>query len=252
MHTLSVVIVCKNEAGIIGHTLKSLKGLTDDIIVYDNGSTDDTIDIVRQQGARLIEGGWEGFGKTKHKATMLAKYDWVLSLDADEPIDEELKQSLGEMNFNDASTVYSLRFKNFFGNKWLRFGEWGGDKHVRLFNRKSVNWDDAPVHERLVILPNTKVKTLPGHVLHQTARDVEEYSQKISGYATLNAEKYFRQGKKASWFRIRFSPLFSFIQNYFLKLGFLDGSAGYTCARMTAHYTFLKYSRLRELNQEKK
>ena len=151
MQKLSVVIACKNAANVIGETLKSFAGLTDDILVYDNGSTDGTQEIVKNHGAKLVEGGWEGFGKTKNKANALATYDWILSLDADEAIDEDLKRNLLGLDLADELNVYEFRFKNFLGNKWLRFGEWGNDKHIRLFNRKKIKWNDAEVHESLIL-----------------------------------------------------------------------------------------------------
>src|SRR6186713_3700345 len=125
MQMLSVVIICKNGAAVIGETIKSFSGLTDDILIYDNGSTDNTKDIVKQSNARLIEGSWEGFGKTKNKANALAKYEWILSLDADEAIDEELKESLLQQDLADEKNVFEFKFKNFLGSKWVRFGEWG-------------------------------------------------------------------------------------------------------------------------------
>src|SRR5437868_5616118 len=134
MQKISVVIICKNEEDQIGRTLQSLYGLTDDIVVLDNGSTDGTKNIVRKAGARLIEDTWQGFGKTKNKATTFAKYDWILNLDADESIDDELKTSLLRQNLQNDNEAFQIKFKNFLGEKYLRFGEWGGDKHVRLFN----------------------------------------------------------------------------------------------------------------------
>ena len=114
MQSISVVIVCKNEEDIIADTLKSLQGLTDDIIVYDNGSMDNTINQVKQFDVRLHEGTWEGFGKTKMKAIALAKCDWILSLDADEAIDDELKRSLLALQLNNDKEVYELCFKRMF------------------------------------------------------------------------------------------------------------------------------------------
>lgn len=247
MQPLSVVIICKNEAAVIGSTLQSLHGLTDDIIVYDNGSTDNTLEVAHQFKVQVHQGSWQGFGKTKAKANSLAKYNWILSLDADESIDEELKQSLLELPFSDEKIVYDLRFKNFLGNKLLKHGEWGNDSHIRLFNRKIIHWNDAPVHETLIMPQDIKVKRLKGFVLHQTMKDLNDYAQKMVHYAMLNAEKYYREGKKYSWFRIRLSPGFNFLNYYILKLGFLDGYEGYVCAKMTAYYTFLKYAGLREL-----
>jgi glycosyltransferase involved in cell wall biosynthesis len=251
MPKFSIVIICRNEAGIIGKTLQSLQDLTDDIIIYDNGSTDGTQAIVKQFPVHLYEGPWEGFGKTKIKANHLAKYDWILSLDADESADEQLKRSLLSLPLDDDKVVYDIPFRNFLGDKFLRYGEWGRDHHIRLFNRKKVSWNDAPVHENLVLPPDVVVKKIKGYVLHQTMKDVEDYARKMVKYAMLNAEKYYRQGKKATWFKVRLSPGFTFLNYYILKLGFLDGKAGYVCARMTAWYTFLKYARLRELYKGK-
>lgn len=246
MQKLSAVIVCKNEAGIIGQSLAGLSGLTDDIVVYDNGSTDGTQEIIKRNGAKLYEGSWEGFGKTKNKANALAKYEWILSLDADETIDEELKKSLLQLALMDEKKIYELRFKNFLGNKWLRFGEWGGDKHVRLFNRRQVKWNDAEVHEELVLPEETEKMSIEGFVLHRTAVSIEAFSKKMKAYAELNAENYFRRNKKTGRLKIWLSPFFSFFKNYFFKLGFLDGATGFHCARINAMYTFLKYKRLKD------
>src|SRR6186997_3434824 len=150
MQRLSVVIVCKNGAKIIGETIKSFSRLTDDILVYDNGSTDGTKEIVKKTNARLVEGNWEGFGKTKNKANVLAKYDWILSLDADEAIDEELKENLLKQDLAD-------------------------DKHTRLFNRVKIKWNDADVHESLLLPNDVKLISVPGYVLHKTAANFSEY-----------------------------------------------------------------------------
>ena len=246
MQKLSIVIVCKNGATVISETIKSFSGLTDDILIYDNGSTDNTKEIVKQSNARLVEGSWEGFGKTKNKANALAKHDWILSLDADEAIDEELKENLLQLDLADETKVFEFKFKNFLGNKWLRFGEWGNDKHTRLFNRVKIKWNDADVHESLLLPNDVKVISVPGYVLHKTAADFSEYENKIENYAALNAEKYFKQQKRPGSFKMFFSAAFSFIKNYFFKLGFLDGATGYHCARINARYTFLKYKKLNE------
>ena len=251
MQRLSVVIVCKNGAKVIGETIKSFSGLTDDILIYENGSTDGTKEIVIQSNARLVEGSWEGFGKTKNKANALAKYEWILSLDADEAIDEELKESLLKQDLADDQNVFEFKFKNFLGSKWLRFGEWGNDKHIRLFNRMKIKWNDADVHESLLLPKDVKIISTPGYVLHKTATNFSEYENKMENYAALNAEKYFKQQKRSGSFKMFFSAIFSFIKNYFFKLGFLDGTTGYHCAKINARYTFLKYKKLDELWRKK-
>ena len=215
MQKLSVVIACRNGAHVIGKTIKSFAGLTDDVLIYDNGSTDGTQQLVRDNKARLVEGTWEGFGKTKNKANQLAKHDWILSLDADEAIDEELKQQLLKLDLADESIVYELKFKNFLGDKWLRYGEWGNDKHVRLFNRNKIKWNDAEVHESLLFPDQVKIIPVPGYVLHKIAATLNEYEKKTRNYAALNAEKYFKQGKRSGQLKMFFSAIFFFYKELF-------------------------------------
>src|SRR5688572_15916147 len=210
MQKLSVVIICKNEADVIAETLRSFSGLTNDIVVYDNGSTDGTQDIIKQFPVQLQEGNWEGFGQTKNKAGQFAKYDWILSLDADESIDEELKNNLLRLELTNEKIVYELKFKNFLGDKWLRFGEWGNDRHKRLFHRSTVHWNDALVHEELVIPEDARIKLLEGYVLHKTVNNVAEYKKKMKYYAGINADKYFKEGRRSSLLKIWLSPAVSF------------------------------------------
>jgi len=252
MQKISVVIICKNEEDEIGRTLQSLAGLTDDIVVLDNGSTDNSKNIILDLGARLVEENWEGFGKTKNKAIGFANYDWILNLDADEAIDETLKNSLLNLPLQDDDEVFEMKFKNFLGDTYLRFGEWGEDWHIRLFNRRKVNWNEAIVHERLILPPGTRIKKLKGFVLHHTVKNEAEFAGKMRRYGLLNAERYAREGKRSSRIKIYLAPLFAFLKYYIFKLGFLDGRAGLVCARMSSYYTHIKYARLLELNKGKR
>ena len=248
--TLSVVIITKNEAHIIGKTLQSLQGISDDFIIVDSGSTDGTIEIGKNFGAKIITSTWDGYGPNKNKGIDVAKYDWILNLDADEAIDEALKTAIQNLQLKEENTVYKFKFKNFFCNKWIRFGEWSGDKHIRLFNRNKIRWNDAAVHEGLTLSNDTKVILLPGNVLHHTSQHIDEYISKTVAYAKLNAAKYHMQGKQAGFFKLRIAPGLTFFQHYILRLGFLDGWEGYLIAKTTAWYTFLKYSYLKEMNKK--
>ncbi len=252
MSAFSIVIICKNEENVIAATLASLTGMTDDVIVYDNGSTDKTKEIVKKFPVRLMTGPWEGFGKTKNNANEHASHDWILSLDADETVSGELKQALKNFEEPDEKAVYKIRFRNYLGDKPLYHGEWGKDWHMRMFNKKFVSWDEEPVHEKLLMQAGSAIKKLEGFLMHRTADNIADYAAKTVKYAMLNAEKYHRRGIKSSWFKMRVAPGFSFFNYYIIKAGFLDGHAGYVCAKMTAHYTFLKYARLRELNEAKR
>jgi glycosyltransferase involved in cell wall biosynthesis len=245
---ISVVIITKNEAHIIANTLQSLQQVTHDIVIVDSGSTDDTIAICKKYNAHVIETGWNGYGINKNMGIQAAKNDWILSLDADEAIDAGLQQSLLQLTSADDNEVFDIRFKNFFCNKWIRFGEWGFDRHIRLFNRTKVHWNNVAVHENLVFPAGVKVSRLKGNILHYTVQNRQEYDAKTDHYARMNAKKYAEAGKKPNLFKQYFSPVFAFIQHYIFRLGFLDGAEGFIIAKTTARYTFLKYRYLKEMS----
>lgn len=247
MSRISVVIITKNESHIIGNTLRSLEGVADDIVIIDSESTDNTIEICRQYRARIIETKWAGYGVNKNLGIDAAINDWILSLDADEALDDELRISLKQLELNNENMVFNIRFKNFFCNKWIRYGEWGSDKHIRLFNRRQVRWNIDEVHEGLVLPQKTRTINLKGNILHYTVNSIREYEHKIDTYARLNANKYFLGGKRFGFFKMYLSPIFAFIQHYIFRLGFLDGKEGLIIANATRRYTFLKYHYLNKL-----
>jgi glycosyltransferase involved in cell wall biosynthesis len=247
---ISVVIITKNEAHIIANTLQSLQPVTNDIVIVDSGSTDNTVAICKKYNAHVIETDWSGYGINKNKGIEAAKHNWILSLDADEAIDAELQQSLLQLALTREDEVFSIRFKNFFCNKWIRFGEWGFDWHIRLFNRNKVHWNNVAVHENLVFHNDVTVIKLKGNILHYTVQNRKEYDAKTDYYARMNAKKYLEAGKKPSSLKQYLSPVFAFIQHYIFRLGFLDGAAGFIIAKTTARYTFLKYRYLKQMTGE--
>ncbi|TDH20885.1 glycosyltransferase family 2 protein [Segetibacter sp. 3557_3] len=250
MLPVSVVIICKNEADIIGRTIHSVQALTDDVVVVDSGSTDGTIAVIEAAGATLVRSEWEGFGPTKNKGIAAARHNWILSIDADEQPDQTLIDSLHQVNLSDTHAVYNLKFKTYLGRKLVRYGEWGTDAHIRFFNRSTIRWNEATVHEQLVLPPGTSRKTLNGFIHHYSMKDLADYTTKMTQYALLSGEHYYQSGKRAGWIKRYLSPAFSFYRNYLFKLGFLDGREGYLIARVTAYYTMLKYARLDELNRK--
>lgn len=248
---ISVVIITKNEAHIITNTLQSLQEVTDDMVIVDSGSTDNTVAICKKFNAHVIETGWAGYGINKNRGIEAAKNDWILSLDADEAIDDELRQNLLRLALTDENEVFNIRFKNFYCNKWIRFGEWGFDRHIRLFNRKKVQWNNVAVHEKLIFPAGIRVTKLKGNILHYTVQNRQEYDAKTDHYARMNAKKYVEAGKKPNLFKQYFSPFFAFMQHYIFRLGFLDGAEGFIIAKTTARYTFLKYHYLEEMANKK-
>ena len=248
MRPISIVIIAKNEELALGRTLKSLRNISDDIVLADTGSTDGTINTAKENGARVEILSWKGFGHTKNAALQLAKYDWVLFLDADEAIDATLFSFLKNVSLDDDQVLYKIKFKNYFGKQLIRYGEWGKESKIKLFNKKVACWDNTNVHEKVIAPPGTIIKTAEGFILHELIDNLSEYVQKISRYADLVAQKYFSQGKKASWFKLYLYPFYQFLFFYIIRLGFLDGRIGFITSYVSAYYSFLKYHRLKELS----
>jgi glycosyltransferase involved in cell wall biosynthesis len=247
MIPVSVVIITKNEASYIGKCLDMVKLITDDIVIVDNGSTDDTVNICKGYDCRVYELSWDGYGANKNKGIGLARYDWILSIDADEIPDMELVNSLHNLWLRNVDTVYDIKFKSYFGDKRVHFGTWGRDHHIRLFNRSLVKWSEPIVHETLILPRNIRKRSLKGYLHHHSVQNVAECNQKAVYYARLSAEKYFQTGKRANFVNMYLSPLFVFVKSYILLLGFLDGKEGWYISRITYKNRWLKYHYLNNL-----
>lgn len=252
MVPISVVIITKNEAEMLAKSIPMLKQITDDIIIVDNGSTDGTIAIAAQNGCRVYKETWDGYGANKNKGIHLAVNNWILSIDADEIPDDALLRSIAALKFEDEKVVYDINYKAYYGNKLVRFGNWGRDHHIRLFNRTQVIWTEPPVHETLILPKKAIVKKLTGHLHHYSVKNEQEHEAKTIHYAQLSAIKYLKCGKKASFAKLNLAPLFHFVKIYLFLLGFLDGKEGFTIAKMAFKNTWLKYHYLSKAAQSVK
>lgn len=244
---LSVVIITLNEELSIERALTSVRWASE-VIVYDSGSTDKTIEIAQKMGAKVTKGPWLGFGPTKKAATALAIYPWILSLDADEVVPPELAHEI-QVLFPQLQpeTAYEIpRLSNFLG-KWIHHGGWYPDRQIRLFNRKFSNWDDALIHEKI---QSEKITGLKNHMYHYVFKSIEHQVQTNNRYSSLLAIELKSIGKSFSWFHYLTKPKVKFIECYLLKLGFLDGWVGYLIARNAAYSVFLKWSKLKEFQQK--
>ena len=250
MDKFSIVIVAKDAADKISRLLESVQGLSDDVIVCDTGSTDDTCNIVQSRGASLHVIKWEGYGKSKNNAIGYARYDWILSLDADEKVDADLYAVLKNWKPTDDHYVYQVLWKNFLDGKWIRHSDWGNQWKNRLFNKNITRWDNAIAHEDIEGKERLKFIKLEGYLEHYSFKDLREYAMKMIHSAMITAEKYHTLGKRNVGIKILLAPLYSFIKSYIIKLGFFDGYNGWVIAITTAYYTFLKYARLNELNKK--
>ncbi|MCZ2223805.1 MAG: glycosyltransferase family 2 protein, partial [Chitinophagales bacterium] len=241
---ISVVIISLNADRTIQKCIESALKITDDIIVVDSGSTDNTIQIVKQLGATLIQEKWHGYSENKTIGNNAAKYDWILSLDSDEALSESLINSINKVDFKK-SAAYLLKRLSFIGNKTLRYGAFANDTVIRLFNKNNSTWDNAVVHETIIHKENIPIILLKGDLYHYTSENFEIFSEKQNKYAHLMANKYFAKGKKVSIIKLYLSPIFNFLNNFFLKLGFLNGINGFKLAIIYAKYTYNRYCLLK-------
>lgn len=246
---ISVVIITLNEAAQIAACLEPLKKVSDDIVVVDAFSNDETGAICKQYGARVFEKKWDNYSVNKNFGNSKAKHDWILSIDADEILSEELINSILGLN-PEKGKVYALDRISSFCGKWIHHGSWYPDWKVRLFNRKEVQWQGDFVHETLNIPAGHELIRMPGKLWHNTFQNPEEYSQRQKKYADLAGRALFEKGKPYNFIKQWGAPIFRFVRDYFLKRGILDGKAGFTIAQINARVVFEKYRILRKLRKE--
>ncbi len=246
MYKFSVVIITFNEEKNIQKCLDAVRNLSDDIIVIDSFSTDKTQEICQAYGnLRFIKYNWEGYSKTKNYGNSLAKYDYILSLDADEVISSELADSIRNIHKLEGAFEFN-RMTNYCGS-WIKHCGWYPDKKIRLFNKNDAYWEGDFVHEILVLPENININFLDGDLLHYSYYTINDHYNQIEKYSYLHARKMVKEGKKASFVKLFISPMFKFIRTYFLQLGFLDGYAGFTIAKISAKAVQLKYKKLKAI-----
>ncbi len=244
---LSTVIITKNEQQNIARCLSSVKDFCDEILVYDSGSTDETVNIANKMGAKVISGEWFGYGATKHKATDLAKNDWILSIDADEEVSDSLKYEIrSKFSHLESETAYALPRSSFFLGRWIRFGGWSPDYQIRLFNKINSQWNKNLIHESI---ESQSVKYFSEKLNHYVFKNISHQVQTNDRYSGLLAEKMKNEGKKFNWFHFLTKPSVKFIECYFLKLGILDGYVGFLIAKNASYSVFLKWAKLKELSK---
>lgn len=243
---LSVAIITRNAASQLESCLASVP-FAEEVVVVDSGSTDGTIELARRFGARVIEKEWLGFGPQKQFAVEAASHEWVLCLDADESLSEELRDSITAEIKAPRGFVYTMPRCNRFLGRWLRHGEGYPDWSVRLFHRKHARWSDDVVHEKVVTtLP---ILRLRGDLLHDSAETLEKYLDKQNRYTTLQAELLRDAGRRANLLHLLFSPSLRFVKFYLFRLGFLDGVAGLVHIAIGCMNTFNKYAKLKALER---
>jgi glycosyltransferase involved in cell wall biosynthesis len=238
---VSAVLITKNAAGQLADCLASV-AFCDEIIVVDSGSDDGTAEIAGQQGARVIQSEWRGFGPQKQFAVEQASHDWVLCIDADERVSEGLRESILAALSAPAVSAYRFPRCNRFMGRYLRHGEGYPDWSLRLFDRRHGRWSDDPVHEK--VLTEAEIGTLAGDLLHDTAETLDSYLAKQNRYTTLAAEAALAAGHRASVVQLLVSPVLRFIKFYLLRRGFLDGVPGLVHILIGCQNSFIKYAKM--------
>ncbi|MCG6656708.1 glycosyltransferase family 2 protein [Halomonas campisalis] len=252
-HTLSVCIIAKNEADRLPRCLASVAGIADEIIVLDSGSTDGTVEVARQYTDKVWVTDWPGFGIQKQRALDRASMDWVLSIDADEALDESAQEALEALLSSPRieETAFRIKWLVVRHGKGLKFGR-SARAPLRLFRREGARFTDAQVHETIVPAPG-KIGRLPGRLLHFTARDYGHALEKNAKYAWLGSQKYFAKGKRnRSLLLVCLRSLWTFFLIYVLRGGFLDGRIGFIVAMNYMQGNFNKHAGLWLLTREER
>jgi glycosyltransferase involved in cell wall biosynthesis len=244
MQKLSVVIITFNEEKNIGRCLASVKDIADDIVVLDSFSTDTTEAICKGYDLQFIQRAWEGYSASKNFANAQAKYDWILSLDADEALTTELENVLLDMKTHDALQTASFnRLTNYCGS-WVKHSGWYPDKKLRLFNRTKSKWEGM-IHEELTVPAGEDVLHIDQDILHYSYYTLEDHLKQIDKFTDIASKDLFIKGKKPGVHKLVVNALAKFISHYIINLGFLDGKAGYRIAKYSAYATYLKYKKAR-------
>ncbi len=249
---LSSIIIAKNEARNIEKCIASQLSCIDEIIVLvDSKSTDSTLEIVKsfpQIKYEVVE--WTGYAKTKQYALSKTSNDWVLWIDADEALTNELLNELNEFKISlPRFNVYSIPRKAYFLGKWIKHSGWYPDRVKRLFNKNYVKFSDNNVHEHLIC--SGEAGQLKNDIEHFTDPNILHYFEKFNSYTSLAAKELAEKRYPFSLSDLLIRPLFIFLKMFFLKKGFLDGIHGFILAVFSSAYVFTKYAKLWELKFKK-
>ncbi|GAB5604047.1 glycosyltransferase family 2 protein [Sideroxyarcus sp. TK5] len=248
MATLSVILITKNEAANIRACLESVDW-ADERIVVDSGSSDDTVAIARSMGAQVYEHNWPGFGPQKNRALDYASGDWVFSIDADERVTPELRAELEQaMREGAAEGYYCPRLSQFCGS-FIHHSGWYPDYVLRLFKRGKGRFSDSLVHES-VQLEGRSAK-LKSPLLHYSYLDRADVERKVAHYSDAAAQQMHAAGKRTGLLRAALSAGWAFVRTWMIRMGMLDGRAGWGIAMMNARTTWLKYRKLAALNSQR-
>ena len=249
MIKLSVVIITFNEEKNIERCIRSLKGISDEVIVVDSFSTDATEKICIDLGAKFFKHAFAGYIEQKNYAATLTSFDHILSVDADEVVSDRLRDSILAVKKDWKHSSYSMnRLSNYCGH-WIKHGGWYPDRKTRLFEKGKGKWGGYNPHDKYLPENPNDSELLKGDLLHYSYYSIEGHIAQVNKFSGIGAHSAFIAGKRSNYFKIIFKPAFKFFRDYILRAGFLDGYYGYVISRISSHETFLKYVKLREMQK---
>lgn len=241
---LSVVIITYNEEKNIGRCLAAVADLADDLVVVDSFSKDRTREICEQYGARFMERTFVGHIEQKNFANSQARYPHILSLDADEVLSETLRASIRQVKQHWTADAYRLnRLTNYCG-RWVHHSGWYPDRKVRLYKREQAHWGGENPHDKIILTPGAKITQLSGDLLHYSYYTLQEHLNQINLFSEIANREMRRKGKKATIIQLLVKPPFRFFYAYVIRLGVLDGFAGFCIATLSSYAVFVKYAKL--------
>jgi glycosyltransferase involved in cell wall biosynthesis len=247
--SITVVIPCKNESEQLAECIRSAHEVADDVLVADSGSSDESIEIARSFGARVIEREYRTYGDFQNWAIPQAAHPWVLVLDSDERVTPALAAEIRSVACAESRHAgYEIPRRNHFLGHPIRFGPWMNDRCLRLFRRDSVHYVGNTDHAHAQ-LQSGSVGVLRNPLLHYTFTSYEQYLPKLQRYAAQQARMWYKEGRRTNAFQMLFRGPFRFLQGYVARLGFLDGVAGLQVCALVAYLSYMKHARLWELQK---
>lgn len=251
MIRISAAIITFNEELNLRRCLESLQKVADEIVVVDSLSTDSTTAIAAEFGAKVVAQPFLGYIEQKNFAISVCSNDWVLSLDADEALTDELTQSILEAKKDTNADAYTMSRLTSYCGQWIKHGGWYPDRKVRLFNRNKAQWAGINPHDKIALQKGTNCGLLKGDILHYSYKNLGEHIRQADKFSAIVAEDLFHRGKKTSLLKIIFKPCIRFIRDYIFKSGWMDGYYGFVIARISSHAVFLRETRLKEQHDKK-
>jgi len=245
---ISAAIITYNEEQNIGRCLESLRGIADEIVVVDSFSSDRTEAICISAGVKFVQHPFTGHIQQKNYALDQCAHKWVLSLDADEELSEELRESIFQVKKILTASGYSFNRLTYYCGHWVRYCGWYPDTKTRLVNREKARWQGVNPHDRLDLLDGTTSLQLKGDLLHYSYYTREDHLSQIEYFSDIASRELYTAGQRAGWFTIITKVIAQYFKSLVLKMGFLDGATGWTISRLSAYATYRKYYKLKELH----